>query len=124
MPLRPRYLVLDEGEALTRLLTRHLPQAEIVPVGSLAEAQRLLVGEAGEALLINDESVGEGLRRLAQAGGLPVGAPAIVCSVPGRARSLRGAGCHGATGEADPPRDAAGCARPGGGGVGRRADRG
>ena len=83
LPLRPRYLVLDESEALTRLLTRHLPQAEIVPVGSLAEAQRLLAGEAGEALLVNDESVGEGLRRLAQAGGLPAGTPAIVCSVPG-----------------------------------------
>ncbi len=82
-PLRPRYLVLDEDETLTRLLNRHLPDAEIVPVGSLAEAQRLLAGEAGGALLVNDESVGDGLRRLAQAGGLPAGTPAIVCSVPG-----------------------------------------
>jgi CheY-like chemotaxis protein len=81
--LRPRYLVLDESEALTRLLDRHLPQAEIVPVGSLEEAQRLLAGEASEALLVNDGSVGDGLRRLALGGGLPAGTPAIVCSVPG-----------------------------------------
>jgi hypothetical protein len=78
-PLRPRYLVLDEGEALTRLLSRHMPQAEIVPVVSLEEARRLLAGEPSEALLINDASVGDALRRLMQDGGCPRDAGGRVC---------------------------------------------
>jgi signal transduction histidine kinase/CheY-like chemotaxis protein len=81
--LRTRYLTLDPGEALTRLLTRHLPEAEIVPVGALEEARRLLAGEAGDVLLVNDPSVGDALLRLAAQEGLPPGTPAIVCSVPG-----------------------------------------
>jgi signal transduction histidine kinase/CheY-like chemotaxis protein len=83
LPLRPRYVVLDEGEALSRLLGRHMPHAEIVSVVSLEEAQELLAGEPSEALLVNDASVGDALRRLMQDGGLPAGTPAIVCSVPG-----------------------------------------
>jgi CheY-like chemotaxis protein len=49
----------------------------------MEEAQQLLAGEASEAFLVNDVSVGDALRRLAERGGLPAGTPAIVCCVPG-----------------------------------------
>jgi len=81
--LRPRFVVLEAGDSLKRLLTRYLDSVEIVSVGSLEEALGELADAPAQALLVNDMSVGEALRRLNQSAALPYGVPVIVCSVPG-----------------------------------------
>jgi len=81
--VRPRFVVLERGEALQRLLTRYLDEAEIVPVSSLQQALDELAQTPARALLVNDMSLTEPLQQLSEVGALPFEAPAIVCSVPG-----------------------------------------
>jgi signal transduction histidine kinase/CheY-like chemotaxis protein len=82
-PARRRLLVLESGVALQRLLGRYLATAQIIPVGTLDEAAEDLATTPAEALLINEVSVAEALRALAECGPLPAATPVIVCSVPG-----------------------------------------
>ncbi len=80
--LRPRLIVLESRDALQRLLTRYLPEAEIVPVRTLAEAATELARVPAQALLLNEVSVADALRQLSGTS-LPYGTPAIVYSMPG-----------------------------------------
>jgi signal transduction histidine kinase/DNA-binding response OmpR family regulator len=82
-PLRPRYLVLEQGEALQRLLTRHLhdQDIELVPVKSLEAVAEAIAREPSDVLLMNVPSVPEGLRSLREAS-LPEDLPVLVCSIP------------------------------------------
>jgi len=79
---RPRFVVADGGQALTRLLQRYLPSVEVVPVPDLAAAVRAAEEEPAQTVLLNEISVGAALLRLAAEGNLPVGTPVMVCSVP------------------------------------------
>lgn len=81
--VRPRFVVLETGNSLQRLLTRYLDGAESVPVNSLQEAVQELSHVPARALLVNDVSVSEALRRFNEFAPLPRGIPAIICSVPG-----------------------------------------
>ena len=81
--IRPRYVVLETGHALQRLLSRYLDGAEIVPASSLDEAIRGLAETPAQALLINEASVSGTLQDLAEQGAAPYGVPVIICSVPG-----------------------------------------
>ncbi|MCC7353189.1 MAG: response regulator, partial [Anaerolineae bacterium] len=80
--LQPRFVVLESGDSLQRLLKRYLSGVEVAPVASQEEAFRVLSDAPAQALLINSEAVGESLQRLCASGGLPHNTPAIVCSVP------------------------------------------
>ncbi len=80
--IRPRLVLLEQGDSLRRLLTRYLDGAELVPVHDLEEALAELVRVPAQALLVNDVSASDTLQRL-QATALPYGTPAIICSVPG-----------------------------------------
>jgi len=81
--IRPRFIVLETGHALQRLLTRYLDGAEIVPVTSLPEAIQGLTHMPTQALLVNDMSVSKTLQCFSECTALPYGTPAIICSVPG-----------------------------------------
>jgi CheY-like chemotaxis protein len=85
--VRPRIVVLESGHALHRLLERYMDLAEVVPAASFDDALAALSAVPAHALLINEvsgrEHVQDTLGRIAECGGLPYDAPAIICSVPG-----------------------------------------
>jgi CheY-like chemotaxis protein len=81
--IRPRFVVLEAGDALQRLLARYLDGTEIVPVASLREALQELSHVPAQALLVNDTSVSAVLQRLHKSEALPSGIPVIACSIPG-----------------------------------------
>jgi signal transduction histidine kinase/DNA-binding NarL/FixJ family response regulator len=80
---RPRFVVLEAGDALRRLLVRYLGDVEIAQATELEGALAALVDAPAKALLMNASSVAEGLQELAACHDLPFGTPAIVCSVRG-----------------------------------------
>jgi signal transduction histidine kinase/DNA-binding response OmpR family regulator len=79
---QPRLVLLETGgDALHRLLRRYLDDIEIVAVSSLEQALQELSTTPCQAFIANDLSVAGALQRL-QAAELPVGVPAMICSVP------------------------------------------
>ena len=77
-----RLLVLERGEALQRLLRRHIKDVEVVCPRDLAEAEKELSCAPAQALLINAASVGDTLERLPLASAGIDDTPVIVCCVP------------------------------------------
>ena len=90
--VRPRFVILESGNVLQRLLSRYMDNAEIVPVSSVENALRELADVPAQALLVNDISVSEALQRLNQSATLPCGTPAIVCSLVGMPEGARAIG--------------------------------
>ena len=80
---RPRLIVVEDGSALSRLLTRYLDNAELVPTTSAEEALEANEAFPAQALLVNAASVSECLARIENEIALPFGLPVIVCSLPG-----------------------------------------
>jgi signal transduction histidine kinase/CheY-like chemotaxis protein len=80
---RPRFVIVETGSALRRLLTRYEENLELVPVRDLEAARSELAGTSAYGLLVNDVAVGDALNTLVGSAVLPYGIPAIVCSVPG-----------------------------------------
>ena len=80
--VRPRFVVLETGDALQRLLTRYWDEVELVPVTSLEGALEELYRIPAQALLVNGASVAKSLEQFISATTLPGGTPAIVCSIP------------------------------------------
>jgi len=78
----PRFVVLESGCALRRLLARYLDGIETVSVSSLEAAVEELTTAPALALLVNDATGKETLSRLGETVRLPFGIPAIVCSIP------------------------------------------
>jgi len=81
--VRPRFVVLESGSSLQRLLARYMDVAEIVPVTSMKQALQEASHTPTQALLVNATSPVRAARCLAQARSLPAGTPVIICSVPG-----------------------------------------
>ena len=84
----PRYVVVEKGGALCRLLGRYLEGAEISSHGTLDQAIADLSRSPAQALIINDpaaEQTSAGL--MAQTLQLPYGTPAIACWVPGESEA-------------------------------------
>ncbi|HUV90828.1 MAG TPA: ATP-binding protein [Anaerolineae bacterium] len=79
--VRPRFIVLDAGGSLQRLLARYLNGVEIKPVKDLEEALAELSRVPAQALLVNGPSVSRTLELLMSTT-LPSGTPAVVCSIP------------------------------------------
>ena len=79
---RPRLIVVEEGNALSRLLARYLDNAELAPVTSAEEALEAIEAFPAQALLVNAASVSESLGRIENEIALPFGLPVIVCSLP------------------------------------------
>jgi CheY-like chemotaxis protein len=81
--VRPRFIVLETGDALRRLLARYLKDAEVIPAASLAQAIGELTTTPAQALLVNTASADASLQDPAAYRQLPYGVPVITCAVPG-----------------------------------------
>ena len=79
---RPRLIVIEDGSALSRLLSRYLDKAELAPATSVEEALEAIAAFPAQALLVNAASVSESLGRIENEIALPFGLPVIVCSLP------------------------------------------
>ncbi len=79
---RPRLIVVEDGSALSRLLSRYLNNVELAPVTSAEDALEAIKAFPAQALLVNATSVGESLGRIENEIALPFGLPVIVCSLP------------------------------------------
>lgn len=78
---QPRFVVLDKGNILPRLMARYLTNAEIVSVSSLEQAFQELADNPSTALMVNVISIDETLQRL-ESPELPKGTPVMICSIP------------------------------------------
>jgi signal transduction histidine kinase/CheY-like chemotaxis protein len=78
----PRFVVVEAGDVLARLLNRYLPSAEVVSVSTIGEAVASASTDPFQALIVNVPSLARGLEEVETAP-LPEGIPAIVCSVLG-----------------------------------------
>lgn len=83
---QPRFVVLDKGNILPRLLFRYLTNAEIIVVSNLEKALQELSDNPSTALVVNDISADDMLQRL-ESSILPAGTPVMICSIPNPAES-------------------------------------
>ncbi len=74
-----RYVVLDQGSTLPRLLSRYADDVEIDLASSAAEAADLLTEAPAHALLINSASLAEGETLAAFVSDLPYDTPVFAC---------------------------------------------
>lgn len=93
--VKSRWVVLERGQSLRRLLIRHLEGIDIVSVDTMADALDVLQVSPCQAFLINELDVGNALTRLQARSALPYGVPVIVCSVPGVEQAVDGLGVTG-----------------------------
>ena len=87
--LSPRFVVLEQGEALQRRLRHYLEGAEIAPVHSVEEARQELHRLPARALIINAPSLGEVQASANGLTDLPYGTPVIACWVPAEEEAAR-----------------------------------
>ncbi len=80
--VRPRLVVLEQGDCLQRLLSRYLDHVEVVAVDSPEALSRELASTPAQAVLANGAVAGEAWRRLRESAPLLHGIPLITCSVP------------------------------------------
>lgn len=80
--VRARLVVVEEGNALTRLLDRYMNEVEVVSVANMQEACQQTAQNPAQAVLINDLDVGRVLRSLGSKEALPPRVPVMVCAVP------------------------------------------
>lgn len=80
--LRPRFVVLEQGNSLQRLLSRYMYQAEIVTVANYQQALEELSKVPTQALVINRFAAGDALEYLKNTANLPYGTPVIICAIP------------------------------------------
>jgi len=85
---RPRFLLMEKGDALSRRVERFLDQAEITPVQDLKAAVEELNRSPARALIVNSATLDEEIapHSLKE---LPYGTPAMVCWVPGEEDAAR-----------------------------------
>lgn len=82
---QPRYVVLEQGAAVRKLLSHALPNTEIAPVTSIEQALADLRKSGAQALIINDATLlASGSALMQRVAELPYGTPAIVCWAPGQ----------------------------------------
>jgi signal transduction histidine kinase/CheY-like chemotaxis protein len=85
----PRYVLLEQGDALGRLFSRFVSGTEIVPVSNPEDAVRELDRSPARALIVNTPSPDDGLTGGADLSSLPYGTPTILCWVPGAEEAAR-----------------------------------
>lgn len=81
---RPRYVIVEQGHTLHKLLARALPDVDIVQTTSIEQAAAALAHSPAQALIVNDPVLSSGVSALPrQVTHLPYGTPAIACWAPG-----------------------------------------
>lgn len=83
VPVLPRFVILEAGNSLQRLLSRYEEDLETVRVQTIEQAAQELARRPAHALLVNETATGNALQRISSSPVLPYGIPAIVCSIPG-----------------------------------------
>ena len=81
LPNLPRYVILETGHTLYRLISRHIVGVDLVPVSSIDEAISELLRVPSQALLINMPSNQQSLVKIKESL-LPVNTPVILCTLP------------------------------------------
>ncbi|MBE7550735.1 MAG: response regulator [Anaerolineales bacterium] len=80
--IQPRFVILESGDTLHRLLTRYWDKVETAAVASLEEAITELSRLPAQALLVNETSTDKALEYLNLSQKLPNNTPLIACSIP------------------------------------------
>jgi signal transduction histidine kinase/CheY-like chemotaxis protein len=80
--LIPRYVLVERGDTLSRLLSRYLGEVEIVTTHDLAEALAEASRLPCQALVISDPGIHHSTTMLDQVANLAYGTPAIFCWIP------------------------------------------
>ncbi len=93
--VQPRWVILERGDAMRRLLARHLEGIDLVPVRTMEDAIGVLTAIPSQVLLINELDVGQALQRMHDRPGMPYGVPVIVCSIPGVEQAVSELGVSG-----------------------------
>jgi signal transduction histidine kinase/CheY-like chemotaxis protein len=81
--VKPRLVVLDQGDNLRRMLGRFLENSEIVQVKDLDSALAEVKEAPSRALFVNHIHSLEITQKLSIPGVLPYSTPAIICAIPG-----------------------------------------
>ncbi len=81
--VKPRLVVVEQGDVLQKLLSRYLQGYDIAAEPDLDKALAGLGSIPAQALLVNTLPVTDGLVRLTEPSALPYSIPAMVCSMPG-----------------------------------------
>lgn len=79
----PRFVILEQGQTLKRLLSRYMDGVELLTVTDMQAATEVLSKSPAQALVINDPSLKRSAVSLEEISALPFGTPAITCWVPG-----------------------------------------
>jgi len=82
--LVPRFVVLERGDALQRLLDRYLDGAEVISVHSMEETSQALERSPAQALIVNDASLEQALTPSPLLAELSHNTPVVTCCVPGK----------------------------------------
>lgn len=82
--LYPRYVLLEEGQTLKRLMSRYFAKVELVTVSEVDEALRELERAPANALVVNATPFTEPGGTIDQLRSLPYKTPAILCWLPGK----------------------------------------
>ncbi len=85
----PRYVLLEEEDALQRQFSRYLAGTEIASVRNIREAIDELERSPAQALVVNAPLLDESPAALGQLADLPYGTPAVTCWVPGEGDAAR-----------------------------------
>ncbi len=78
----PRYVILEEGDALQHLMKRYLSNAEIVVVNEIDQAIAEITATPTQALIVNCPPSAKEINELRSHGHLPYGIPVLNCWVP------------------------------------------
>lgn len=91
----PRFIVLEDNDALAMLVSRYMDDAETIHVTSLEGARAEFDRAPAQALLINNASVGTTLQHVYDSHTLPAGLPAVVCTIAGSQEAASELGLSG-----------------------------
>ena len=94
--VRTRLVVVENGDAMTRLLNRYMGDVEVVSVRTLEEARREATENPAQAILVNNLDVGSTLQSFGSGVTLPPGIPVMVCAIPAieKAASIPGVSAY------------------------------
>ncbi len=85
----PRFVLLERGKTLCRLLERYMDGVELVAVQEVTDALSELRRSPAQALIVNGASLGQASVSVEQFTHLPYGTPAVICWVPGEDEAAR-----------------------------------
>jgi signal transduction histidine kinase/CheY-like chemotaxis protein len=92
---RPRMMVVEQGEYMQKMLSRHFTNMDIIGSKTLEEALPILNDSGASALIVNDRQMNMMLSRLQEPNVLPYGFPAFVCDLTAQQQAINQMGVSG-----------------------------